>query len=173
MKNKVKTPPHLDGSVVSNDGDYAVVQYADGEKRAFQRFQGQRELKVGEKVYQEAKPAESKEDFISNFGVGKRVWWDWRPSKYYGAGKVDRNNPSHLNLAANQMTVADLIRELQTQPQTAIVALSSDEEGNQYNSVHQVENAHKFEGNDDYCSLRNGTQVVILYPLERSPLERQ
>jgi hypothetical protein len=160
-----KQKKHLDGRVVANDGDIAVVNYKDGETRGIERFLGQKELKVGDRVFQEAKPATTPEEFLKVFPVGIRFTFDWRPPMLYGM------NVDGPNRTAKKMTVGDLIRELQTYPADALTLISSDEEGNHYKHLYNVIDGKfgededdadddRFEGHD----LKVGDSYVVIWP---------
>jgi hypothetical protein len=157
--------PQLDGKVVSNDGDIAVVQYKDGESRAFERFLGREELRIGDKVFQEAEPATTVEEFRAEMPVGARVRLNWRPTIKYGM-RVDGPNCTR-----KMMTVGDLIRELQALPSDALALISSDEEGNQFKHLYNVldgvfgeDEDHADDDRFEDHGLKVGDKYVIIWP---------
>ena len=157
-----KVKPQFYGQVVSNDGDTAVVQYEDGESRELTRFLGQKEVSGQDwrKVFQEAKPAATPEDFLKVFPVGQYIVDDWRPNMRYGM-MVKRPNST-----SKKMTVGDLIRELQSFPLDALALISVDEERNWHKHLYQVIGGtfgedERFEGRHD---LKPGDPYVIIWP---------
>ena len=164
IKSKVK--PQLDGKVISNDGDIAIVQYKDGESRAVERFLGQEEWKAGDKVVREAEPAETREQFLKEMSVGQRVTHpDQRPPMLYGT------NVSGPNCTARKMTVGDLIHELQAFPPDSLALISIDEEGNDYKYLYNVIAGTFGEDGDDLTDerfegygLKVGHPYVIIWP---------
>jgi hypothetical protein len=158
---QTKLKPHLDGKVVSNDGDAAVVQYKDGESRVFERFLGQEEWKG----FQEAKPAATPQAFLKELPVGRAVRLDWRPEKMYA---MSAEGP---NRTTKKMTVGDLIRELQAFPPDSLALISSDEEGNNYKLLYNViggtfgeDEDHAKDDRFEDHDLKVGDPYAIIWP---------